>query len=134
MTLIPIAFRLSPGQDLLESLSIMVQSKQMQAACILTCLGSLTEASIRFADSSEPTLLPGPFEIVSMSGTLSTLGSHVHLAISDQQGMTYGGHLMPGCLVYTTAEIVLGILPDTQFLRSFDPHSGYDELEILSED
>jgi hypothetical protein len=49
----------------------------------------------------------GKFEIVSLSGTLSSSGHHVHMSIADCDGNVFGGHLMEGCLVRTTAEIVL---------------------------
>jgi hypothetical protein len=38
---------------------------------------------------------------------------------------------MDGCKVYTTAEIVIGIMPNCSFLRTFDPQTGYPELEIV---
>ena len=42
----------------------------------------------------------------------------------------FGGHLRPGCLVNTTAEIVLAELPDTVFTRERDEATGYEELAI----
>jgi predicted DNA-binding protein with PD1-like motif len=93
-------------------------------------VGSLTRATLRYANRNEPTVLTGHFEIVSLSGILSRHGSHFHIAISDGQGRTIGAHLLPGSAVYTTAEIVLGILPDLRFLRTFDPQTGYPELDI----
>ncbi len=127
-----VALRLSPGQDLLAALDEISEKHELKAACVLTCVGSLTVAVLRFADWKEPAELTGPFEIVSLTGTLSSHGSHCHISISDQQGKTIGGHLLPGCLIYTTAEIVLGVINDQQILRSYDPKTGYDELDILS--
>ena len=50
----------------------------------------------------------GKFEIVSLTGTLSAGGSHhLHVAIADSTGAVFGGHLLAGCVVRTTAEIVL---------------------------
>ena len=127
-----IALRLSPGQDLLAALDEIAERNQLGAACVLTCVGSLIEAVLRFADQEELAKLSGPFEIVSLTGTLSSHGSHCHISISDQQGKTLGGHLLPGCLVYTTAEIILGVITGQQFLRSYDPKTGYEELDIRS--
>ncbi|MFT5701806.1 MAG: putative DNA-binding protein with PD1-like motif [Desulforhopalus sp.] len=39
---------------------------------------------------------------------------------------------MDGCKIYTTAEIVIGIIPAHSFLRTFDPQTGYPELEVVS--
>jgi predicted DNA-binding protein with PD1-like motif len=97
----------------------------------LTCVGSLTRAVLRFANQKNPETLTGHFEIVSLTGVLSDEGSHCHMAIADERGTTLGAHLMEGCKIYTTAEIVMGIIPDCSFLRTFDPQTGYPELEIV---
>jgi predicted DNA-binding protein with PD1-like motif len=57
-------------------------------------------------------------------------GGHYHIAISDEQGRTFGGHLMEGSQVYTTAEVILVSLDAYRFLRTFDPQTGYQELDI----
>jgi len=36
----------------------------------------------------------------------------------------------PGCIVRTTAEILLALLPDLRFSRELDPASGWDELVV----
>ncbi|MCI0515299.1 DNA-binding protein [candidate division KSB1 bacterium] len=125
-----LTIRLAPFQDLRKSLDSLVNLNHIEAGCILSCAGSLRQAAIRYADKNEATILSGKFEIVSLSGTLSKNGSHLHLAISDGTGKTFGGHLMAGCRIYTTAEIVIGIFPDLRFLREHDAASGYNELTI----
>lgn len=127
----PLALRLHPGQDLLTELTKMVNTRNIDAACILTCVGSLTSAVLRFANQEEPTTLTGHFEIVSLTGVLSKKGVHCHIAIADEQGKTYGAHLMAGCKIYTTAEIVICIIPHYSFDRTFDPDTGYPELEVI---
>ena len=124
------AFRLSPGDDLLESLNKKIQEQQIEAAVILSGVGSLTDYSIRFANQPEASTGNGHFEITSITGTLSIHGSHVHLTIADKTGKCIGGHLMPGNIVYTTVEIVLGIMPEVKFVRELDPKSGYKELVV----
>jgi uncharacterized protein len=124
------AFRLKPGQDLKVELDRFAQDRQLEAACVLACVGSLTRAELRFANQPGPSVLEGHFEIVSLEGVLSVHGSHYHIAISDGEGKTWGAHLLEGCRVYTTAEIVIGELPGLRFLRKPCPESGYDELEV----
>lgn len=126
----PIALRLQPGQDLKVELDNLVQSRSIEAACILTCAGSLTKAVLRYANQEQAAELDGYFEIVSLTGTLSRHGSHYHIAIADGCGRTIGAHLLEGCRVYTTAEIVIGVLADVNFLRTVDLQTGYPELEI----
>ena len=43
-----------------------------------------------------------------------------------------GGHLLDGCIVQTTAEIVLAILPEVSFSRRHDTATGYAELVITT--
>lgn len=126
------ALRLKPGEDPKLALDTFAKMQQLEAACLLTCVGSLRKAVLRYANQSEPVTLEGHFEIVSLTGVLSQHGSHYHIAISDAQGRTFGAHLMDGSEVYTTAEIVLARFTDLRFLRTFDPQTGYPELEIQS--
>ena len=121
--------RLRPGDDLCKSLLAYVQAQKLAAGAMLTCVGSLTEVCLRLANQEAATTWRGHFEIVSLVGTLSADGgSHLHLSVSDDTGRTLGGHLLDGCRVYTTAEIVLAALPALQFTREVDPTYGYYEL------
>ncbi|HEY8099859.1 MAG TPA: PPC domain-containing DNA-binding protein [Burkholderiaceae bacterium] len=125
-----VAFRLSPGADLKQSLSDYCVEHKIDAACVISCVGSLQCARIRFADRVGSTVLEEKLEIVSLVGTLSQYGCHLHIAVSDGQGRVSGGHLMPGSPVYTTAEVVLGIIPEVIFKREHDSQTGYKELKI----
>jgi predicted DNA-binding protein with PD1-like motif len=124
------ALRLRPGDDLRQSLTAYAQAHHLKAGTMLTCVGSLTVATLRLANQEGPSVYRGHFEIVSLVGTLSTNGSHLHLAVSDSTGRTIGGHLLDGCRVYTTAEIVLGELPELEFRREKDDTFGYQELVV----
>lgn len=97
-----------------------------------SCAGSLTDFNLRFADQPNGSTGHGHFEIVSLSGTLSTHGSHLHLAIADEQGRTIGGHLLDGCRIYTTAEIVLGASLTHVFVRERCGSTPWEELQVLT--
>src|SRR5690606_4445413 len=103
---------------------------QIEAGCVLSGVGSLRHASIRLADHTHNTEYEGPFEIVSLIGTVSIHGSHLHIAIADGEGKTTGGHFESGCKIYTTAEIVLAAFPDVIYQREFAEDSGYEELAV----
>ncbi|NJO79440.1 MAG: DNA-binding protein [Cyanobacteria bacterium RM1_2_2] len=124
------AIRLKPQQDLKSELDQFVRQQALMAACIVTCVGSLTQATLRHANQPGGTVYQGHFEIVSLTGVMSTNGSHYHLAIADSTGATIGGHLLEGCLIYTTAEIVIGVLPQLRFEREYDETTGFKELAI----
>ena len=123
-----VAVRLHPGQDLKAELMRLATDNGWEAACVVTCVGSLQEAHIRFADAQQGTWLRERLEIVSLVGTFNKDGGHFHLSVSDGQGKTTGGHLLEGCKIYTTAEIVVMPLPNYRFPRELDEKTGYPEL------
>ena len=104
--------------------------KNIEAGCVLSAVGSLTHATLRLANREYHSEYEGHFEIVSMTGTVSIHGSHLHISISDGNGKTIGGHLVPGCKIYTTAEMVLGIFDDVVYKREYAEDSGYEELIV----
>jgi len=124
------ALRLNPHEDLKVALQRFVAAEEIQAGCVVSAVGSLEQATLRFAGRSVPRLLKRRFEIVSLGGTLAPNGVHLHLSLADAWGKLTGGHLMEGCLVYTTVELVLAELPEYVFKREFDRHTGYLELKI----
>jgi predicted DNA-binding protein with PD1-like motif len=107
-----------------------VAEQNIEAGCVLSAVGSLTHATLRLANRDYYSEYDGHFEIVSMTGTVSLHGSHLHISISDGDGKTIGGHLVPGCEIYTTAEMVLGIFEDVVYKREFTEDSGYEELVV----
>ena len=123
-------FRLKPGQDLFDSIEAFVKEKHIEAGCILSGVGSLRQATIRLANREFNSEYEGHFEIVSITGTVSIHGSHLHISISDGDGKTIGGHFESGCKIYTTAEIVLAVFNDVVYKREFAEDSGYDELTV----
>lgn len=124
------AFRLKPGQDLKTEIQKLVTDKQINAGWISTCVGSLTNYKIRFANQPEGISDSGHFEIVSLTGTVSVNGSHLHISISDSTGKTIGGHLMDGCKIYTTAEIVILSSNEFVFKREKDGTTPWEELQV----
>ena len=125
------ALRLKPNQDLKESLKIFVVEQDIKAGFVLTAIGSLKQATLRFANQNISTVLTDKFEIISLNGTLAINGIHLDIAIADQSGKTLGGHLDNGCIIYTTAEIVIGTSNEFNFIRTIDQQTGYKELEIV---
>ena len=127
-------FRLTPGQDLFDSIQAFVMEQHVLAGCVLSGVGSLRHASLRLADREYNSEYEGPFEIVSITGTLSIYGSHLHISISDGEGRTIGGHLESGCKIYTTAEIVIAVFSDVVYKRELAADSGYEELTVYPVD
>ena len=126
----PWVLRLAPGNDLLEALEDARKAQGWTAVFVTAGIGSLDSAALRFADQREATTIAGPLELVSLSGTLSLDGPHLHATVADAQGRVHGGHLRPGATVRTTAELLLTELTDVVFRRKPDPRTGHKELVI----
>ena len=124
------AIRLKPGQDLLKGIRALVSEKQLRAVAIVTCVGSLTRANLRFANTGKWVERTGHFEIISLVGTVDAEGEHLHIGLADGEGASIGAHFGPGSSVYTTAEIVLVELTDFEFTRTPCELSGYEELVV----
>ncbi len=124
------ALRLAPATDLRRALEQAALRPTAPAMAIVTCCGSLTAARLRPAGANTALEIAGPLEILSLSGTLSRSGVHLHLAVADADATAYGGHLLHGCSIYTTAELVLLELPGARFSRQRDAETGWRELLI----
>jgi predicted DNA-binding protein with PD1-like motif len=123
-------FRLTPHQDLKRSILKFAQENKIQAGLLLTCVGSLEQYHMRFANEKEGIMKNGYFEIVSLTGTFSASACHLHISVSDHSGSTTGGHLLDENLIYTTAEIAIAELNGLSFERALDATYGYHELIV----
>jgi len=124
------AFRLKPKDDLKKSILVFAEENKIKAGSIISCVGSLEQCHIRFANQKKGELKNGFFEIVSLTGTFSNSSCHLHISISDHLGNTIGGHLLDDNIIYTTAEIVVIELTDLDFKREIDSTYGLKELVV----
>ncbi len=128
------AIRLAPGADLEAELERITERHALRAGCILSCVGSLSAARLRMPGANGEAAIyrtyDEPTEIVSLVGTLGPDGLHVHISLSRHDGACVGGHLVHGCIVNTTAELVIGEAPLVEFRRLPDRATGYAELSV----
>jgi predicted DNA-binding protein with PD1-like motif len=122
--------RLKPGQELKTELTRLAHDNGLRAATVTSAVGSLTDVALRLANKEETTRWQGHFEVVSLSGYLADGEFHLHMAVSDGDGRTIGGHVMEGNRVYTTLVIAVEEHLRFDYRREFDPASGYAELVI----
>ncbi|MBV8503568.1 MAG: DNA-binding protein [Paucibacter sp.] len=129
----PLPLRLRPGDDLRRAIEAAVLVLHPEGAFVACGIGSLSSAVLRLAGAAKTLTLAGEFEILSLAGSVSADGSHLHISIADADGRVLGGHAGPGCIVRTTAEIlVLPLGTARQIGREFDAATGYPELVIRS--
>jgi predicted DNA-binding protein with PD1-like motif len=119
------ALRLNPGDDVRGALEAL-----RLTGFVVAGIGSLTHAQLRFAGEPGPTRVDGPLEILTLSGSLTPDGAHLHASVSDAAGRVFGGHVCAGCAVRTTAELLIAPLPAGSLARVFDASTGYAELWI----
>lgn len=132
-----ITFRLHPDEDLEAGIINIFEKENLSAASLVAVVGSVKCLNIRLANADTTLTRENEmFEIVSLSGTIARevgnckVDSHLHMSVADRNGFVLGGHLMPGNIVYTTAEITLLIPKDLDFVRTEDQSTGYLELEV----
>ena len=127
-------FRIKPGNDLKTELEKFVKTNNIQAGFIITCVGGLSQASMRMAgampDKQDIRTYEGDFEITSLVGTASVNGVHLHMAISDKEGKSFGGHLKKGTIIHPTAEVVIGEDEQAVYTRELDEETGFPELTV----
>ncbi|XP_068231454.1 bifunctional protein GlmU-like [Palaemon carinicauda] len=127
--------RLKPGQEVKQCLEDYVVGHAPNGVAIMTCCGSVTSAKLRFAADSNGVTdkiqhYNQNFEVLSMSGTVSKDGAHLHICLGDNNGATIGGHVMGDLKVFTTMELALCESTDVTLKREHDPETGYNELTV----
>ena len=120
--------RLHRGDDLLQSIRALAEEQSIEAGVVLSGVGCVTRAVVRDASGVTLREINEPCEIVSLNGTVSRTRCHLHIALSKEDLSTVGGHLVEGCIVNTTCELVLGVLDGWRFGVEQDAETGYDEL------
>ena len=125
-----IVLRLRRGEDLLLGIRAAAEKHGLAAAYVGCCVGCVLEARLRDAGGVTLHTLRERMEIVSLVGTVSQARCHLHGVFSKEDLSTVGGHLVEGCIVNTTAEIVLCPLPQYRFGSVYDEATGYCELDI----
>ena len=120
--------RLRRGDDLLLSIRELCREQNIRAGVVLSAVGCISQGRVRDASGVTIREISDHCEIVSLNGTVSDQRCHLHIALSKEDLSTIGGHLVSGCIINTTCELVIAELPGIRFGVEEDPETGYDEL------
>ena len=120
--------RLHRGDDLLKSIQTIAKDQHIGAGVVLSAVGCISKGMVRDASGVTLRQIDAPCEIVSLNGTVSAIRCHLHIALSREDLSTVGGHLVEGCIINTTCELVIGVLDGWEIAREYDAETGYDEL------
>lgn len=108
------AVHLDAGADVRRSLEELAQQQNAQGF-VLSVVGNMRQACFACPGRTSPTVLSGELEIITLQGTISPQGVHLHLSFSDGDCQVWGGHLEHGSLILKGADLLVGFLaPDEQ--------------------
>ena len=124
------AVRLRRGMDLAQSIEAFCVQNSIKAGVVLSGVGCVTKARVRDASGVTIVDIDEHMEIVSLMGTVSEKRCHLHVSFAKEDLSVIGGHLVSGCIINTTCELVIGELENTVYDVEFDEETGYKELVI----
>lgn len=118
--------RFFEDEDLLETIASAAKQSNVNSGFFFL-IGTLKKAVLGYYKEGKyvPINKAGSLEIVSCMGNISVNDSdelivHGHMVVSDSEGDAFCGHVLPGCLVDATAELVLIEVESGILKREFD--------------
>ena len=125
----PLPLKLAPGSDLRLSLEELAQRDGI-SGFVLGVVGNLTKASFQCPGQAEPTVLEGDLEVITLNGTFSPEGMHLHLSLSDGACQVWGGHLEPGTIVQKGVDLLIGVLEQREGRPARQTAAAAPRIEI----
>ncbi|WP_399685435.1 PPC domain-containing DNA-binding protein [Xenophilus sp.] len=122
--------RLPPGADLRRALEAEAAAFAPEGCFVVSGIGSLRDPRLRLAGRNEADAWPGDFELLTLAGTLTAGGAHLHMSIAGPDGAVLGGHVVEGNAVRTTVEVLLCRPAGWTLSRTADAATGYAELHV----
>jgi len=128
--------RMEPGEDVLETIGKVATEHGVKSGH-LTLIGAISGAKLGYfhigANEYRDFTIDEDLEVVSCMGNISTVNDsvvvHAHMIVADEAGRCYGGHLMEGCKVSVTIELVL-TETTADLTRARDERTGLNLLNI----
>ncbi len=128
--------RIDRGEEILEQLRLVAEREQIRLASV-EALGAVNDFTVGVFNTEEKKYYAnrfrGAYEIVSLTGTISTMDgafySHLHMSAGDDRGAVFGGHLN-AATVSATCEMLIRVVDGTVD-RAFDPEVGLNLFRFL---
>lgn len=122
--------RLRRGADLLQAIEEFCTKNAIKAGVVLSGVGCVTKGRVRDASGVTIVDIDEHMEIVSLMGTVSEKRCHLHVSFAKEDLSVVGGHLVAGCIINTTCELVIGEMENYVYDVEFDEETGYNELVV----
>ena len=121
--------RIDRGEEVLTQLKAIALKEDIKLASV-RALGATDDFTVGVFKVEEKKYyanhFTGDFEIVSLTGTISTMNgeyyAHLHMSAGDEQGRVFGGHLNEA-IISATCEMVIEVI-DGQVDRLRDESVG----------
>ncbi len=127
--------RLDRGEEILEQLKILALQENIKLASVRG-LGAVDEFTVGVFKTDrkqyDANSFTGYFEIVSLTGTITTMDgeyyAHLHMSAGNEKGEVFGGHLNRA-MISATCELVIQVVDGT-VERRFDPEIGLNVFKF----
>ena len=127
--------RFDKGEEILEQLQKVAEKEGIRLAEI-SALGAENDFTVGVFNTAEKKYyanhFEGAFEIVSLTGTVSTMDgkyyAHLHMSAGNDKGEVFGGHLNRA-VISATCEMVIRVI-DGQIDRYHDEEIGLNLFRL----
>lgn len=128
--------RFDRGEEILECLKEVALRENIKLASV-SALGAVDDFTVGVYKVDEKKYysnhFEGAFEIVSLTGTISTMNgayyAHLHMSAGNDRGEVFGGHLNRA-VISATCEMVIDVI-DGVVERRADPEVGLNLFEFI---
>lgn len=130
-----IVARIDKGEEILEQLKVIAEKENIKLASV-SALGATNDITVGVFHTAEKKYysnhFTGDMEIVSLTGTISTMNgeyyAHLHMSAGDAEGHVLGGHLNKA-VISATCEMVISII-DGEVDREFNEEVGLNTFKF----
>ncbi|MCK5240467.1 MAG: DNA-binding protein [Candidatus Thorarchaeota archaeon] len=129
---------MEPGEDILETLESIVLKDNITAGHLML-IGAISGATLGYFDLEtqeyKTFTVDEDLEVTSCIGNIASSQDgtpvvHAHLVVADEKGTSYSGHLMKGCKVSVTIEVIITVL-EGDLKRAVDDKTGLNLLSLV---
>ncbi len=127
--------RIDKGEEILQELKVISEKEEIKLASV-SALGATNDITVGVFRTQEKKYyanhFTGDMEIVSLTGTVSTMNgeyyAHLHMSAGDTEGHVVGGHLNEA-IISATCEMVIRII-DGEIDREFNQDVGLNTFKF----
>ena len=130
-----IVVRMDRGEDIVEQVKVLAEREQIRLASV-QALDAVNDFTVGVFNTETKVYgsnrFQGPYEIVSLTGTIDTMDgkfyTHLHMSAGNAQGQVFGGHLNRA-VISATCEMIVTVI-DGQVDRQFSEEIGLNLLKF----